>query len=305
MLAHTAPRADNRSFRQAAKCRILTSQLGIAPRLFALAALNGNLMIMSTILDKIVATKRQEIAAARARTPATELESRLASAPPVRSFYDAISNSPGVALIAEVKKASPSAGLIREDFDPVAIAKTYETHGAACISVLTDQHYFQGHLDYLEAVRSAVGIPVLRKDFILDRYQLLEARAAGADAVLLIAECLSPAELTQLHAEAERLGLTALVELYEPSNLPAVLAAGARLIGVNNRNLHTFEVNLSHTLDIRAQVPADKLLVGESGIKTHADVRLLADADVDAILVGESLMRQRDIGAAVDELLGQ
>lgn len=259
---------------------------------------------MSTILDKIVATKRQEIAAAKSRTPANELEAQLADAPPVRDFYAAIQQSASVALIAEVKKASPSAGLIREDFDPVAIAQTYERHGAACISVLTDEQYFQGHLDFLRAARAAVAIPVLRKDFILDRYQLLEARAAGADAVLLIAECLKPQVLDDLHAAAAELGLTALVELYEPDNLSAVLAAGARLIGVNNRNLHTFEVDLNHTIDVRKQVPSDKLLVGESGIKTHADVQLLANAGVDAILVGESLMRQDDIGAAVDTLLG-
>lgn len=259
---------------------------------------------MSTILDKIVATKRQEIAAAKARLPLVELRSQLKDAPPVRNFHAAIAAPGPIKLIAEVKKASPSVGLIREDFDPVAIAKIYERHGAACLSVLTDEQYFQGHLDYLRAVRQAVGIPVLRKDFVLDEYQLVEARVAGADAVLLIAECLTPAELATLHAQANALGLTALVELYEPANLEHVLAAGATLIGVNNRNLHTFEVNLNHTLDIRKRVPAGKLLVGESGIKTNADVRMLADAGVNAILVGESLMRQPDIGRAVDELLG-
>lgn len=259
---------------------------------------------MSTILDKIVATKRQEIAAAKARLPLVELRSQLKDAPLVRNFRAAIAAPGPIKLIAEVKKASPSVGLIREDFDPVAIAKIYERHGAACLSVLTDEQYFQGHLDYLRAVRQAVGIPVLRKDFVLDEYQLVEARVAGADAVLLIAECLTPAELATLHAQANALGLTALVELYEPANLEHVLAAGATLIGVNNRNLHTFEVNLNHTLDIRKRVPAGKLLVGESGIKTHTDVRMLADAGVNAILVGESLIRQPDIGRAVDELLG-
>ena len=257
---------------------------------------------MSTILDKIVATKRQELAAAKAGQPLAELRAQLKDAPPVRDFHAAIAAPGPIKLIAEVKKASPSVGLIREDFDPVAIAKIYEQHGASCLSVLTDEQYFQGHLDYLRAVRQAVSIPVLRKDFVLDEYQLVEARVAGADAVLLIAECLTPAELATLHAQANELGLTALVELYEPANLD--LAAGATLIGVNNRNLHTFEVNLNHTLNIRKAVPDDKLLVGESGIKTHADVRLLADAGVNAILVGESLMRQADIGRAVDELLG-
>lgn len=259
---------------------------------------------MSTILDKIVATKRTEIAAAKSARPLDNLRAQLADAPPVRDFLAAIAAPGPIKLIAEVKKASPSAGLIREDFDPTTIATIYQQHGASCISVLTDEQYFQGHLDYLREVRAAVDIPVLRKDFILDEYQLVEARAAGADAVLLIAECLAPDELTMLHAQANELGLTALVELYEPGNLPAVLAAGAQLIGVNNRDLRTFEVDLHHTLDIRRQVPEDKLLVGESGIKTHDDVQLLADAGVNAILVGESLMRKPDIGAAVDALLG-
>lgn len=260
---------------------------------------------MSTILDKIVATKREEIAAAKLRRPVKELRARLAEAPPVRDFFAALAANRPIKLIAEVKKASPSAGLIRDNFDPVAIAITYQQHSAACISVLTDEPYFQGHLDYLSAIRAAVDIPVLRKDFILDEYQLTEARTAGADAVLLIAECLEPSQLAELHAAACNLGLTPLVELYEPGNLQAVLDAGARLIGVNNRNLHTFEVDLHHTLRIREQVPPDKLLVGESGIKTHDDVKLLEGAGVDAILVGESLMRQADIGAAVDALLRQ
>lgn len=264
---------------------------------------------MSTILDKIVATKRDEIAAARANCGEAELLARIADAPPPRDFHAALAAKPvseggSVKLIAEVKKASPSAGLIRDDFDPVAIASTYQAHGASCISVLTDQQYFQGHLDYLTSVRNAVEIPVLRKDFILSEYQLLEARAAGADAVLLIAECLTPDELAALHSATRELGMTALMELYEPGNLASVLAAGATLIGVNNRNLHTFEVDLAHTLTIRGQVSGDKLLVGESGIRTRADVLKLQEAGVDAILVGESLMRQADIGTAVDNLLG-
>lgn len=260
---------------------------------------------MSTILDRIVATKRDEIADARRRVPAGVLRERVLDMPPPRDFLGAIAAPGHIKLIAEVKKASPSAGLIRDDFDPVAIATTYEAHGAACISVLTDEHYFQGHLDYLTAVHDAVEIPVMRKDFILDEYQLLEARVAGADAVLLIAECLHPDELAHLYDMATDMELTALVELYDPANLEHVLAAGAKLIGVNNRNLHTFDVDLEHTLAIRKQVPDDKLLVGESGIRTASDVRMLAEAGVDAILVGESLMRQQDIGAAVEELLSE
>ena len=275
------------------------------PPAYCLACWLGYPTKMPTILDKIVATKRQEIAQAQARVPLAELQAAVPDAPPVRDFFAALAAEGPIHLIAEVKKASPSAGLIREDFHPVVIAQTYERHGASCLSVLTDEQYFQGHLDYLKQVRAAVEIPVLRKDFILDLYQLVEARAAGADAVLLIAECLTPEQLAELHQQAVDLGLTPLVELYDPNNLPAVLAAGARLIGVNNRNLHTFEVDLHHTLDIRRQVPDDKVLVGESGIRTHDDVAMLAAAGVNAILVGESLMRKPDIGQAVDTLLGR
>jgi indole-3-glycerol phosphate synthase len=260
---------------------------------------------MPTILDEIVATKLKEIAQAKAERPESALRTAADAAPAPRDFFAALAAGPPIRLLAEVKKASPSAGLIREDFDPVAIAKTYEAHGASCISVLTDEQYFQGSLDYLRAVRQSVSIPCLRKDFVLDHYQLLEARAAGADAVLLIAECLRPKQLAELHAGAIELGLTPLVELYDPSNLDAVLAAGAKLIGVNNRNLHTFEVDLEHTIRLRQRIPMDCVLVGESGIKTREDVERLEAAGVNAILVGESLMRQEDIGAAVDQLLGR
>ncbi len=260
---------------------------------------------MSTILDKIVATKRQEIAAAKAARPVAELRAAAAAAPPPRDFFAALAAPGPIRLIAEVKKASPSAGTIRADFDPVSIATTYEQHGAACISVLTDEPYFQGKLDYLRQVRANASLPVLRKDFILDPYQLYEARAAGADAVLLIAECLDDCALRSLLNEAVALKMTPLVELYEPENLPRVLDAGATLIGVNNRNLHTFEVDLDHTLRMRKRVPDECVLVGESGIRTRADVLRLQEAGVDAILVGEQLMAQQDIGAAVDALLGR
>jgi indole-3-glycerol phosphate synthase len=260
---------------------------------------------IATILDQIVAQKRQEIAAARAAVSEADLRRAAETAPPPRDFFRALAAEGPIKLIAEVKKASPSAGVIRADFDPVSIAQVYEAHGAACISILTDEPFFQGRLEYLEAVRENVSLPVLRKDFILDTYQLLEARAAGADAVLLVAECLDDCNLRKLFNEAVDLQMTPLVELYEPENLPRVLDAGATLIGVNNRNLKTFEVDVNHTLRIREQVPAECLVVGESGIKTHADVVRLAAAGVDAILVGESLMREADIGAAVDRLLGR
>jgi indole-3-glycerol phosphate synthase len=258
---------------------------------------------MATILDKIVATKREEIARAKAARAAEDLRAALDTVPPVRDFFAPLAADGPVKLIAEIKKASPSAGVIRHDFDPRAIAKTYAEHGATCLSVLTDEPYFQGKLEYLTQVRAAVELPLLRKDFILDSYQLLEARLAGADAVLLIAECLEDCDLRKLHHEAIELGLTPLVELYEPQNVARVVEAGATLIGINNRNLQTFETDLQHTIRLRRELPDECVVVAESGIQTAADVARLAEAGVDAILVGESLMRQPDIGAAVDALL--
>lgn len=260
---------------------------------------------MPTILDKIVAKKRDEIEHARTVLPEREVRARLTDAAPVRDFFTPLAAGGPIRLIAEVKKASPSAGVIRADFDPVAIAHTYEAHGASCISVLTDEPFFQGRIDYLSRVREAVSLPVLRKDFILDTYQIVEARAGGADAVLLIAECLDDCNLRKLFNETCELGMTPLVELYEPDNLQRVFDAGATLIGVNNRDLHTFTVDLEHTIRMRERVPDECVLVGESGIKTFADVERLESAGVDAILVGESLMREPDIGAAVDRLLGR
>lgn len=259
---------------------------------------------MTNILQKILARKETEVQESLQRRPLKEVRQLAEQSPPARDFLAPLRSAPPIRLIAEVKKASPSKGVIREDFRPVEIATIYQRHGAAAISVLTDEPYFQGCLRYLTEIRAAVDIPLLRKDFILDCYQLLEARAAGADAVLLIAECLDDESLHRLHEETLQLGMTPLVELYDPANLPRVLACGARLIGVNNRDLRTFEVDLQHTVRMRRQVPRDRRLVGESGIHTADDVRLLQDAGVDAILVGESLMASPDIGAAVDRLLG-
>jgi indole-3-glycerol phosphate synthase len=261
--------------------------------------------LMSTILDDIVHHKRQEIADARARVSADDLERRARAMPPVRDFRAALERGPGVQVIAEVKKASPSVGLIRADFDPVVIARTYAANGAACISVLTDERFFQGHLRYLEAIRAAVDVPLLRKDFILDRHQLLEARIAGADCVLLIAEILPGKELASLFEQATDLGLQALVELYEADNLPRVLDAGARLVGINNRDLRAQKVRLAHTIELAPRVPAGVCLVGESGITTHADVERMRAAGVKAVLVGETLMRSADVGAALRALRGQ
>lgn len=256
------------------------------------------------ILDRIVETKRAEVEAARRAVPATELERRVRDLPPVRDFTAAVGRPGEVRVIAEVKKASPSAGVIRPDFDPVAVARTYERHGAAAISVLTDERYFQGHLSYLTAVRGAVGCPVLRKDFVLDRYQLLEARAAGADAALLIAEILPGDRLAELQREAAALGLHTLVELHDADQLPRVLDCGARVVGVNNRDLRSFTTRLEHTLELMSRIPADRVVVSESGIKSAADLRRLSAAGVRAVLVGESLMRSADIGAALDALRG-
>jgi indole-3-glycerol phosphate synthase len=259
---------------------------------------------MPTFLDEIVAAKRREIAAARAATAEAEVRAAAEAAPPPRDFFHALAGPGPIRLIAEVKKASPSAGLLRKDFDPVDIARQFEAHGARCVSVLTDEPYFQGSLANLRQVRQAIQLPLLRKDFILETYQLYEARAAGADAVLLIAECLDDCNLRKLFNESLELGMTPLVELYEPENLERVLAAGATLIGVNNRDLRTFRVDLDHTLRIRAQVPESCLLVAESGIHTRDDVERLEAAGVDAILVGEALIRAQNIGQAVDTLLG-
>lgn len=259
---------------------------------------------MSNILERIVTSKRLEVSEARARVSEAELERRLADAPPVRDFRAALDRPGTIQVLAEVKKASPSAGVLRADFDPVAIARTYAEYGAAAISVLTDEPFFQGRLSYMTAIRDAVALPVLRKDFILNRYQLLEARAAGADAVLLIAECLEGPELPRLLSQTHELGMQALVEFYDAANLPRVLDSGAQLIGINNRDLRSFTTRLEHTLELAPRIGADRCLVSESGIRTRLDVLRLEQAGVRAVLVGETLMRAADIGAKLDKLRG-
>jgi indole-3-glycerol phosphate synthase len=258
-----------------------------------------------SFLDKIVASKRREIEAAKAATPAAQLRAAMEVAPPPRDFFAALAAPGPIKLIAEVKKASPSAGVIRADFNPVEIAHTYQQHGASCLSILTDEPFFQGKLEYLRDIRAAATVPLLRKDFILDKYQVYEARAVGADAVLLIAECLDDCNLRALHNEIVSLGMAPLVELYDPANLQRVLDAGATLVGVNNRDLHTFKTDLDHTLRLREQIPDHCVLMAESGIRTRADVQRLEAGGVNAILVGETLMASPDIGGAVDALLGQ
>jgi indole-3-glycerol phosphate synthase len=260
------------------------------------------IIFMSNILERIVALKRQEIERRRVEIPERQLEARLSEAPAVRDFRAALERGPGLGIIAEVKKASPSAGVLRADFNPVAIARIYAANGARAISVLTDEPFFQGHLTFLRAIREAVAPPLLRKDFILDRYQVVEARAAGADAVLLIAEILETKELPALVSHIHKLGMRALVEFYERANLPRVLDSGSKLIGVNNRDLRTFATSLDHTLDLVNAIPADVCLVSESGIRTRADVERLEAGGVKAVLIGETFMTAEDIGQKLREL---
>jgi indole-3-glycerol phosphate synthase len=259
-----------------------------------------------TILHEIVAAKRLELAAVRLQIPQEELETLVAAAPPTRDFRAALATMRRgrVHLIAEIKKASPTAGVLRADFDPVAVAQTYELHGARCLSVLTDGPFFRGDLAHLAQVRSAVAIPLLRKDFVIDEYQILQSRSAGADAILLIAEILDDATLAGLQDRARRLGMSVLVEFHDETNLPRVLASGADLVGINNRDLRTFRTNIEHTLRLRDRIPPEIVLVSESGISTRADVERLEAVGVSAILVGESLMRAPALGLAVERLLG-
>jgi indole-3-glycerol phosphate synthase len=258
-----------------------------------------------TILDEILTTKRDELAIARRAVSDGEMAERAAAvSEPCRGFRHALRTSPAPAIIAELKRRSPSKGLIREDFDPVKLARAYEAGGAACLSVLTDQHYFGGELAYLAAVRAEVSLPLLRKDFVIDAYQIDEARAAGADAVLLIVAALQPDELASLHAAGLGLGLDVLVEVHDEDELEVALSAGASLVGVNNRDLRTFDVDLATTERVAAALPAgrDVLFVAESGIAGPKDVRRLLDCGAEAFLVGESLMRQGDVTRALEEL---
>lgn len=260
---------------------------------------------MNDILKRILARKREEVAERKARVPAAELRARCAEAPPPRGFAAAIRARAAAgkpAVIAEVKKASPSKGLIRADFDPAAIARSYARGGATCLSVLTDEDFFQGSDEYLREAREACALPLLRKDFTIDRYQMEEARAIGADAILLIAAALDNAALANLHAYARQYALDVLVEVHDAVDLQRALPLpdpAHTLIGINNRDLRTFETRIETTLLLRADVPGDRLLVTESGIATREDVARLRAAGVDAFLVGETLMRADDPGAAL------
>ncbi|MCZ7645610.1 MAG: indole-3-glycerol phosphate synthase TrpC [Planctomycetota bacterium] len=258
------------------------------------------------MLAEIVAHKKEEVAAARRSKPLDELRREPGRRGDRRGFRDALLG-PGLRLIAEIKKASPSGGLLREDFDPRAIARVYKQSHASALSVLTDAKYFQGSLEYLAAVREAVDLPILRKDFTVDEYQIVEAARAGADAVLLIAACLDDARLKGFRELAEAEELDALVEVHDEAELERALKSGARILGINNRNLKTLETTLETTFALLGRLPAERnglIVVSESGIKSPGDTLRLSEAGVNAVLIGETFMRAPDIGAKVQEVMG-
>ncbi len=260
-----------------------------------------------TVLDTIVARKREEVVARRGRVSVAELEDAARAAPPPRGFTQALARrvrAGGSAVIAEIKKASPSKGVIREDFDPVDIARRYQAAGATCLSVLTDEDFFQGHDDYLRRARAAVALPALRKDFIVDPYQVLETRALEADCLLLIVAALGRDQLGELNAAARDAGLDVLIEVHDGDELERALALEPALVGINNRDLRTFETRLETTLALLPAVPEGVLVVTESGIHTPDDVQMMRAAGVNTFLVGEAFMRAPDPGAALSALFG-
>jgi indole-3-glycerol phosphate synthase len=264
-------------------------------------------VVQKDVLERILAVKREEVAAASALKPLAALRAEAERMPPTRDYVGAMrANIAGgqPAVIAEVKKASPSKGVLRADFDPAAIARSYARHGAACLSVLTDVQFFQGHPSYLAQARDASGLPVLRKDFLVDPYQVYEALALGADCILLIVAALDDARLAELEAIALALGMAVLVEVHDDAELDRALRLKTPLLGINNRNLRTFETRLETTLELLPRIPADRLVVTESGILTPGDAQRMRDAGVNAFLVGEAFMRAADPGRALAQLFG-
>ncbi len=257
---------------------------------------------MADILRRILDVKRAEVAAAKRARPQSALEQQ--TFPPVRDFVGAL-RAKNPAVIAEIKRASPSKGVLRADYAPAEIAASYEKGGAACMSVLTDAEFFQGSPAHLEAARAACALPALRKDFVIDPYQVLESRAMGADCILLIAACLSPAQMAELESAAHELRMAVLVEVHDGAELEQALRLKTPLIGVNNRNLRTFETRLETTLELLPRVPSERLLVAESGILSRRDVARLRDGGVRAFLVGEAFMRAPDPGQALADLFGR
>ncbi|MHA3839838.1 indole-3-glycerol phosphate synthase TrpC [Sphingomonas aestuarii] len=259
-----------------------------------------------TMLDRILATKRKEVAAGKAARSLSDLQALAGEQTPPRGFKAALDAKARdrYALIAEIKKASPSKGLIRADFDPPAHARAYAAGGATCLSVLTDRDYFQGSPDYLIASRAACSLPVLRKDFMIDPWQVLEARAMGADAILIIVAALEDAQMAEIEDAALGLGMDVLIEVHGPGEMERASTLRSKLIGVNNRNLKTFEVEFQKTLDLVASAPKDCTFVAESGIQTRADLDALAKHDIRCFLIGEALMRRDDVEAATRALVG-
>ena len=263
---------------------------------------------MADILERILAVKVKEVAAARAKTPLSMLEAVVKHMPPPRDFTAALRNkivAGAPAVIAEIKKASPSRGVLRASFDPAAIARDYQLHGAACLSVLTDAQFFQGDIDDMRSARAACGLPVLRKDFMVEPYQIHESRAAGADCILLIVAALDRARMRDLEAAAQALGLAVLVEVHDAGELEQALELKTPLIGINNRNLRTFETRLAATLELLDRIPPERLVITESGIVEPADVRALRERNVNCFLVGEAFMRAAEPGAELERLFGK